>query len=281
MRIILVSAAAVMLAACGGAGSSSQVVAAFYPLAFAAQTIGGPSLHVRNLTPSGAEPHDIELTPQEVAEIQRAKLVLYLSHGFQPAVEEAVRGASEKRLDVLQGIGLRRGVGDEAGKTDPHVWLDPVLFARVVRRIGAALEQPAAAARLAAKVEALDGEYRVGLRQCARRTFVTSHAAFGYLAARYGLHQVAITGLDPEAEPTARRLASLAALVRRLGTRTVFFERLVSPKLSETVAREAGAHTAVLDPIEGLTPTEASHGATYLSRMRQNLQALRSALQCR
>src|SRR5690348_3548236 len=106
MRIILVSAAAVVLAACGGAGARSQVVAAFYPLAFAAQTIGGPSLHVRNLTPSGAEPHDIELTPQEVAEIQRAKLVLYLSHGFQPAVEEAVHGAGEKRLDVLQGIGL-------------------------------------------------------------------------------------------------------------------------------------------------------------------------------
>ena len=281
MRIILVSAAVTMLTACGASGGGSQVVAAFYPLAFAAQTIGGPSLHVRNLTPSGAEPHDIELTPQEVTEIQRARLVLYLSHGFQPAVEEAVQGASEKRLDALQGIGLRRGVGDEAGKTDPHVWLDPVLFARIVRRIGAALGHPRAAAALAAKADALDGEYRAGLSDCARRTFVTSHAAFGYLAARYGLHQVAITGLDPEAEPTARRLASLAALVRRLGTRTVFFERLVSPKLADTVAREAGVHTAVLDPIEGLTPAEASHGTTYLSLMRQNLRALRSALQCR
>lgn len=281
MRIILVSAAVGLLTACGGAGGGSRVVAAFYPLAFAAQAIGGPSLDVRNLTPSGAEPHDIELTPQEVAEIQKAKLVLYLSHGFQPAVEKAARGAGERRLDVLQGIGLRRGVGDEAGRTDPHVWLDPVLFARIVRRIGTALGRPAAAAALAARVDALDGEYRAGLRDCARRTFVTSHAAFGYLAARYGLRQAAITGLDPEAEPTASRLASLAALVRRLGTRTVFFERLVSPKLAETVAREAGARTAVLDPIEGLTPAEASLGTTYLSLMRQNLRALRSALQCR
>jgi zinc transport system substrate-binding protein len=281
MRIILAFlVAGLLLAGCGG-GGSDQVVAAFYPLAWAAQTIGGPALHVRNVTPSGAEPHDIELTPRIVADIQEAKLVLYLSHGFQPAMEEAVRDAKGTRLDALQGIGLRAGVGDEAGKTDPHVWLDPVLFAGIVRRIGRALGRPRAGDALAAKVAALDREYRAGLRDCTARTFVTSHAAFGYLASRYGLHQVAITGLDPQAEPSAQRLASLAKLVRRLGTGTVFFERLVSPKLAETVAREAGAKTAVLDPIEGLTPSEAAQGTTYLSLMRQNLRALRLALRCR
>jgi zinc transport system substrate-binding protein len=281
MRIVLVLLAAAALAGCGGSGSASQVVVAFYPLAFAAQTVGGPGLRVRNLTPTGAEPHDIELTPSEVAAVQKAHLVLYLSHGFQPALEEAVRGAQGKHIDVLQGLNLRAGVGDEAGKTDPHVWLDPVLYSRIVTRIGAALGRPKAAAALDAKLAILDREYRAGLRDCARRTFVTSHAAFGYLAARYGLHQVAITGLDPEAEPSAQRLASLAQLVRRLGTRTVFFERLVSPKLAETVAREAGAKTAVLDPIEGLTPAESSGGATYLSLMRQNLRELRTTLRCR
>jgi len=256
-------------------------VAAFYPLAFAAQTIGGPSVQVRNLTPSGAEPHDIELTPRDVAAVQRASVVLYLSHGFQPALEHAVRDAQGKRVDVLQGLDLRAGVGDEAGKTDPHVWLDPVLYARVVQRIGDALGRPAAAAPLVAKVRALDREYRAGLAHCARHEFVTTHAAFGYLAARYGLKQVAITGLDPESEPTAQKLASLARLVRRDHIRTVFFERLVSPKLAQTVAREAGVETAVLDPIEGLTPSEASHGVTYLSLMRQNLAALRLELGCR
>jgi zinc transport system substrate-binding protein len=182
---------------------------------------------------------------------------------------------------VLQGLGLRAGVGDEVGKTDPHVWLDPVLYARIVRRIGAALGRPRAAGELAAGVLALDGLYRHGLAHCARREFVTTHAAFGYLAARYGLRQVAITGLDPESEPTARKLASLARLVRRDHIRTVFFERLVTPKLAQTVAREAGVGTAVLDPIEGLTPSEATHGATYLTLMRQNLSALRKELACR
>jgi zinc transport system substrate-binding protein len=281
MRIVLVLGLAVLLAGCGGAGGGRQVVAAFYPLAYAAQTIGGPSLPVRNLTPAGAEPHDIELTPKDVADVQRASLVLYLSHGFQPALEEAVRDAKGTRVDVLKGLELHAGAGDEAGQADPHVWLDPVLFSRIVRRIGVALGKPRAGRELAVRVQALDAAYRAGLAHCARHEFVTTHAAFGYLAARYGLEQLAITGLDPESEPTAQRLASLAKLVRRDHIHTVFFERLVSAKLAQTVAREAGVSTAVLDPIEGLTPSEAAHGVTYLTLMRQNLAALRKELGCR
>lgn len=160
------------------------------------------------------------------------------------------------------------------------MWLDPVLFARVVRRIGDVLGRRGPGDALAQRVLALDRAYRRGLAQCARREFVTSHAAFGYLAARYGLRQVPITGLDPEAEASPRKLAELARLVRREHISTVFFERLVSPKLAGTVAREAGATTAVLDPIEGLTPAEVARGATYLSVMRRNLAALRKALRC-
>jgi zinc transport system substrate-binding protein len=281
LRIVLVLVAVAVATGCGGTGGGRRVVAGFYPLAFAAQAIGGPSLQVRNLTPSGAEPHDIELTPRDVAAVQRAAVVLYLSHGFQPALEDAVHDAQGTRVDVLQGLNLRAGVGDETGKSDPHVWLDPVLFARIVKRIGDALGLPRAGARLAARVLALDGTYRNGLAHCARREFVTTHAAFGYLAARYGLKMQAITGIDPESEPTAQRLASLSELVRRDHIHTVFFERLVSPKLAQTVAREAGVGTAVLDPIEGLTPSEASHGATYFTLMRQNLVALREELGCR
>jgi zinc transport system substrate-binding protein len=256
-------------------------VAAFYPVAWAAAQIGGHDVHVHNLTPSGAEPHDIELTPKEVAEIQSARFVFYLSHDFQPAVADAVHGARGKTVDVLQGQSLRNGVGDESGKVDPHVWLDPVRFAAIVERMGTALGRPARGRRLAARIMRLDGEYRRGLAHCARRVFVSSHAAFGYLAARYGLHMVAITGVDPESEPSAQTLASLTKLVRDDRIRTVFFERLVSPKLAETVAREAGVRTAVLDPIEGLTPGEEKQGFDYVTLMRQNLQALRRELGCR
>jgi zinc transport system substrate-binding protein len=287
MRIVLAIATACLAVAAGaGCGATTAqhgrtVVAAFYPLAFAAERIGGPRVTVTNLTPPGAEPHDIELTAREVADLQRADVVLYLSHGFQPAVEEAVDGAKGTKVDALAGLDLHSGVGDEAGRTDPHVWLDPVLYARVVRRIGAALGDQARARALAGRALALDHAYRAGLAQCARRSFVTSHAAFGYLAARYRLHQIPITGIDPESEPSPRTIANLAQLVRREHIRTVFFERLVSPKLAETVAREAGARTAVLDPIEGLTAAEARRGATYFSLMRQNLRELREALGCR
>ena len=274
LGLLVLPAAALALAGCGTGGTSHDtVVAAFYPLAYAAQQVGGPSLGVLNLTPAGAEPHDIELAPQQVAAIQRARVVLYLSHGFQPAVAQAVQGAKGRAIDVLAGIALRPG--------DPHVWLDPVLYAHIVQRIGEALGRPQAAARLAGSVLALDRAYRTGLAHCARREFVTTHAAFGYLAARYGLHQVAITGIDPESEPNAQKLASLVQLVRRDHLKTVFFERLVSPKLAQTIAREAHVQTAVLDPIEGLTPSEAAHGATYLTLMRQNLKALRADLGCR
>jgi zinc transport system substrate-binding protein len=256
------------------------VVAAFYPLTYAAERIGGPAFDVQNLTPPGAEPHDLELTPREVARIQDASVVLYLSHGFQPAVSKAVEQARGQKVDILAGLPLHPADGAEAGLTaDPHVWLDPILFARVAKRIGAALDRPASA--LVADLRRLDGEYRRGLRDCKRHQIVTSHAAFGYLAARYGLEQVSITGLTPEAEPTPQRLDHVIQIVRRTHATTVFFETLVSPRLADTVAREVGARTAVLDPIEGLTPAEQKRGDNYLTLMRRNLAALRKALACR
>jgi zinc transport system substrate-binding protein len=277
MRTVLaILVIGLLVAGCGGGDGDAgrtTVVTAFYPLAFAAQEIGGAGVAVRNLTPPGAEPHDVELTPRAVAELQRADVVLYLSHGFQPAVEQAVRGAAGKRVDVLEELRLRR--------TDPHVWLDPILYAQVAQRMGKVLGRPAHADAFAARLRRLDADFRQGLERCSRRDFVTSHAAFGYLASRYRLHQIPITGIDPESEPSARRLAALARLVKRERIHTVFFERLVSPVLAETVAREAAATTAVLDPIEGLTPAEASRGDTYFTLMRRNLHALRTALGCR
>lgn len=277
MRTVPIWAAlALLVAGCGGASGANgktSVVAGFYPLAFAAEQVGRANADVTNLTPPGAEPHDIELSPKDVGRIQSADVVLYLSHGFQPAVEQAVDGAHGTKVDALAGIPLRPG--------DPHVWLDPVLYARVVRTVGAALHERARAAALAGRVLALGRAYRTGLARCARREVVTTHAAFGYLAARYGLKQVPITGVDPESEPSPQHLQSLIELVRREHVKTVFFERLVSPRLAETVARDAGAQTAVLDPIEGLTPSEQDHGATYFTLMRRNLRELRSALGCR
>jgi zinc transport system substrate-binding protein len=272
-RIVLTLIAAATLAGCGGGTGSAAttVVAAFYPLAFAAQQIGGDGISVRNLTPPGVEPHDLELAGSDIRTIADAGLVLYLGQDFQPALEDAIDSTSANAVDLL-GPGKAK---------DPHVWLDPIRYAALAERIGKELDRGSEAERLAAKLRALDSEFRRGLSHCERKEIVTSHAAFGYLAARYGLEQVAITGIAPEAEPTPRELESVVHEVQAVGATTVFFETLVSPRLAETVAREVGAKTAVLDPLEGLTEQETNAGEDYFSVMRENLAALRKGLGCR
>lgn len=283
--LVVLVGSLLVLVGCGGRSPGSgkeTVVAAFYPLAWAAQQIGGGAVDVENLTPAGAEPHDLELTPRDVDEVHKADVVIYLGDGFQPALEKAVADRDEPSLDLLARQRLAPAPeGEEELSFDPHVWLDPIRFAGMATAIGRELRRPRAAARLAARLRALDDAFVAGLRSCRRHEMVTSHAAFGYLASRYGLQQVALTGLSPEAEPSPRDLEKLVDEVRQSGATTVFFESLVSSKLAQTVAREAGAKTAILDPIEGLTKDELAHGEDYVSVMRANLAALRKALACR
>jgi zinc transport system substrate-binding protein len=286
MRIpyVLLVLAAIALTGCGGAErtGTETVVAAFYPLAWATEQIGGSTVDVDNLTPAGAEPHDIELTPRDVDEVRSADLVVYLGKGFQPALEKALEGRSGPSLDLLSDEDLASAPkGEEELAVDPHVWLDPSRFAAMVLAIGDELDRHESADRLAGRLHALDDELRAGLETCERREIVTSHSAFGYLARRYGLQQVALTGVSPEVEPTSRDLEALIDEVERSGATTVFFETLVSPRLAQTVAREAGAKTAVLDPLEGLAEAELDAGEDYFSVMRANLATLRTALGCR
>jgi len=280
-RIVL-TFAVLALAGCGGGASSGErtVVAAFYPLALAAERIGGDGIRVRNLTPPGVEPHDLELSGQDIRTIADADLVLYLGEGFQPALEGAIGSTSAHAIDLLDAVETQESAEEEQG-VDPHVWLDPVRYAAVARQIGDALTRPAEAERFAASLLALDREYRRGLFDCERDEIVTSHAAFAYLAERYELKQVAITGVSPDAEPTPRDLEDVVRQVRAAGATTVFFETLVSPRLAAAVAREVGAETAVLDPLEGLSEDKVAAGEDYLSVMRENLAALRRALGCR
>lgn len=269
--IVLTLILAGALAGCGGSDAKGRtVVAAFYPLAFAAEQIGGAGVDVRNLTPPGVEPHALELSGGDVRTVANADLVLYLGRGFQPSLEAAIESTSPRAIDLLGAAG-----------TDPHVWLDPVRYAAIAKRIGKELGRPTEAEAFAARVRALDRELRRGLARCDRREVVTSHAAFAHLAQRYGLQQVAITGIAPGAEPTPRDFEDVVRRVRAVRATTVFFETLVSPRLAETVAREVGAKTAVLDPLEGLTGDRIAAGEDYFSVMRENLAALRTALGCR
>jgi zinc transport system substrate-binding protein len=291
-------AATLVLTSCGGDGGAAgpgartQVVASFYPLFEAAQRVGADLVTVRNLTPAGSEPHDLELDSGQVDRIEDAALVIVLGRGFQPAIEKAAaraKGATVEILPELQGV-LPAPAGESELEVDPHVWLDPTLFKAVVVRVAAALATAdpanrtayeANAAAYSRELDELDAAFRTGLATCDRRTLVTSHAAFGYLAARYGLRQEAVAGLEPDSEPSPQRLADVTARVRADRTTTIFYETLVSPKVAQALAREAGVTTAVLDPLEGLSDADAKAGKTYVSVMRENLDALRRALGCR
>jgi zinc transport system substrate-binding protein len=300
IRTILIAIVAAVASGCSpSSGPTSaagiSVVANFYPVYEAAREVGGDRVQARNLTPAGAEPHDLELSPKQVDEILDATVVLYMGLGFQPAVEDIAKSRQDGvTVDVLAALSsqLRRLQGEEnvEGETDPHVWLDPVLMAGIADEVRDALTRadPAGASvyarnakRYRSEIEGLDERFREGLHDCARRVIVTSHAAFGYLAARYGLVQEPIAGISPEAEPDPRRLAELADLVRREGVTTIFTEELVSPRVAETLAREAGVRTAVLNPLEGLTSEEMGRGENYVSVMRENLDTLSAALGCR
>jgi zinc transport system substrate-binding protein len=270
-----------------------QVVASFYPLAYAAERVGGNRVEVANLTPAGAEPHDLELTPKQIDELLDADLVFDLGRNFQPAVEKAAEqrdGPTVKLLDVLPiKTGGKKVDESDADALDPHVWLDPVLMSAIVTQVQGALTKADPSGRavyrrnadaLRAQLTALDMRYASGLADCKRRVVVTSHEAFGYLARRYGLKQEGVAGLSPDAEPDPKRLADLTDLVKRDGVTVVFTEALVSPRIADTLAREAGVRTEVLDPLEGLTDAKQKRGATYTSVMDENLAKLRDALGC-
>jgi zinc transport system substrate-binding protein len=277
MRLITVFIIAALVSGCGSVShgaARTHVVAAFYPVAYAASQVGGPGLVVENLTPPGVEPHDLEATPDAVKAIREADHVLLLGDGFQPQLEAAA-GKGSRVVYLLDTPGLGRH------GADPHVWLDPIRYTLIVKRIATALGRPNAAAPMLAKLGQLDRAYRTGLRNCTRHEIVTSHEAFAYLGQRYGLRQIAITGITPEAEPRPQDLKHVIDVVRATHATTIFFETLVSPKLAQTVARATGATTAVLDPIEGLTPAEQRRGENYFTVMRENLRALRAALGCR
>lgn len=293
-------ATAAVLTGCGGdSGSSStspDVVTSIYPLQYVVERIGGDEVAVANLTAAGQESHDFELGIEQTAMLTEAGTVVYL-RGLQPAVDEAIaQQEPEQVLDVGEYADLRPADDHEheheeghehEGEHDPHFWLDPNRMADVAVAVEAALSEshPEHAEEFAANLDALtadlaalDDEYRTGLASCERTDVVVGHDAFGYLA-KYGLELHPIAGLSPGAEPSPARLAELAEVIDETGVTTVFSEVLASPAMAETLSRELGLRTAVLDPIEGLA--EETSDEDYVSLMRANLAALQKANGCR
>ncbi|MFB7930618.1 metal ABC transporter substrate-binding protein [Streptomyces sp. NPDC056039] len=275
-----------------------DVVASFYPMAFLAEQIGGDHANVTSLTEPGQEPHDLEISTQQRAQLEEADAALFLK-GLQPAVDEAVTQTGiETKIDAasLTHLEDHGGAGhshegeeghseEEEHGRDPHVWLDPVKYAEIAQGVGKAFEKadPDHAAdykknteALVKKLNGLNSDFENGLKDSKSKVFFTNHAAFGYLAERYGLTQEAISGVDPESEPSAARVKELQQEAKADGVTTVFYETLVSDRTAKTLARDADLKTDVLDPLEGIT--DKSRGDDYFQVMEANLKALQTAL---
>ncbi|WP_342043865.1 metal ABC transporter substrate-binding protein [Bacillus sp. OTU2372] len=275
-----------------------QIVTTFYPMYYFAQKVAGSSANVELLIPNGVEPHDWEPTANDMAKIQDSDLFIYNSRYFETWTEKVFKSINDPNLKVIEasnGIKLMDALDSEeednhehTSSKDPHVWLSPVLAQKEVDNIAKALEQADPknkdkfqknAAALNSELADLDSLYKETIDKAKKKEFVTQHAAFGYLAKQYGLTQIPIAGLSPDVEPTLGKLAELTDLTKKKNVKIIYFEELTSSKVADTLAKEIGAKTEVLNPLEGLTKKEQEKGLDYIDVMKNNLESLKLSLQ--
>ena len=282
-----------------------QVVTTLFPLYDFSRAIAGNRADVRLLLPPGTEPHNFEPKPDDLLNINRAGLFVYTNRYMEPWAEDLIKGVDRNRLTVVdasRGLTLENAAGDgevekdhgghsHAHGKDPHVWLDFANAGRMVDTIlsGFVAKDPANRAYYEANATAykirladLDRQYRARLGGCETKTLLQAgHAAFGYLARRYGLTYIAATGVTGDAEPTPAQLAELVKKVRSLKLRYIFSEELVSPRLAETIAAETGALILPLHAAHNVSKEELAGGVTFIAIMEANLEKLSKGLQCR
>lgn len=276
------------LAGCSTA-THPDVMATFYPLQFFTQRVAGGDYAVGMVVKPGSEPHDYEPTPQDVSNINRAKALVVQGSSFEAWMD---RVAPPKVVTATKGITFLENPdeGERANlPQDPHTWLDPVLAQRMARNIQDGLSEAfpdhaasfkANADGLVADLQALDSEFRSGLAHCAVPFAITNHAAFQYMGARYNFTQVPISGLDPNQEPSPATLKHVEDEAKAHHVKVIFFEDLVDPKVVDAIARDVGAQTRVLSPVEAIAPGTATDGKDYLGVMRMDLANLKEGLQC-
>jgi len=272
--------------------SKVKVVTSFYPLYFLTSQIGGDKVEVLNITPAGAEPHEYEPTARDMVDIENSNLLVLNGGGLESWGVNIESNLSIKNIKIITaGEGLTTNFIEEEGqkRIDPHVWLSPILFKQMADKIENGLSEidprnasyyKSNANNLKGQLSKLDEEFKKGLTNCQTNNIITSHSAFEYLAQAYNLKQVSITGLSTEEEPSSKEMIEIVKFAKDNNVKYIFFESLASPKLSETIAKEVGAKTLVLNPIEGLTEDEINGGEDYFSVMRENITNLKIALQC-
>jgi len=270
-----------------------RIIASILPLMEFAKAVAGENAEVSLLLPPGAGVHTWQPRASDIIRMSEANLFVHVGGGLEPWVDDFLQSVSNKRLRVMAvanylPLEKEKHAGEEV--LDPHVWLDFGNDRTIVAHLAATLGEidPAraasyssAAAAYEEKLRQLDTLYAEGLKSCSSRSLLLAgHAAFGYLARRYHLEQIALTGLSPDAEPTPSAVVSMVEMARKQGIASVFMEARESPRLAELLAREIPAKIYVLNPGENLNKREWTSGITFIDLMRQNLENLRKGLDC-
>jgi len=289
--------------------SKLQVVTTLFPLYDFARTIAGERAEVTMLLPPGMEPHSFEPKPNDIIRISKAGLFIYTNRYMEPWAEQILKGIDSKRLRVVdagQGVAYMKaaasdehdhdghgshGAAGQAAVMDPHIWLDFTNAAQMADTIlaGFVTADPAnavyyrtRAGELKVALAALDQRYREGLSSCASREFLHGgHFTFGYLARRYGLEYHSLSGIASESEPSAAKMAAMVQEIKSSGVRYLFAEELLSPRLTETLANEAGVAVLKLYGAHNLGKDDLQRGVTFIGLMEQNLLNLQKGLACR
>lgn len=313
----LLAVSALVLAACGGESSSSDssapasdaltIAASFYPLSEIVETVtNGLSVKIVNLTPPGVGAHDHELTANQLDDLITVDAVFYLGGGLQPSVEKAV-AQLHSAIKVTDLADYAKTIDatkeeeshsydddddhdDEAhGDTDPHVWLDPANMVSMTQAVVTVLTALSPDSKTTldtnadtyiAELEQVGNVIDTTFANCASRSLVTSHDAFGYFATRAKLDTVPIAGVNPENEPSAKELEAIAKVARDAKATTVFFEAQLPDGLAKTVASSIGAEVDAINPIETLSSADLNASKNYISVQTQNIENVAKGLRC-
>ena len=282
-----------------------SVVTTLFPLKEFAQSVGGERVKVRLLLPPGAEPHTWEPKPSDIVRLSHADVFIYIGAEMEPRAHSIVKSSDNATLQIIEvsrGIPLIRvdeahhhaAHGDKEelthGAVDPHIWLDFEYSQAIVDKIEHALGKKDPewaeyyrknADDYKEKLKNLDLKYKEVLSNCECREFILgSHAAFAYMARRYGLKQISLYRVSPNSEPTPKKMVEVIRMAKKHRVKAIYFEELLSDKLARTIAREVGAETLVLNPGANLTKAEIESEITFLSLMEKNLENLKYGLNC-
>jgi zinc transport system substrate-binding protein len=284
-----------------GNGDKMTVYTSLFPIYDFAKQIGGDYVEVKSIVPPGAEAHDFEPNVKDMVALSNARVFIYNGAGYENWIDKAIENLDGKKtliVDASKGVQLLNAEGHadehaneedhDHGTYDPHIWLDPVRAKQQALNIQKAFVSADPAHEqeykknyetLAKELDSLDQKYRDAVAKANKKQFVTAHNAFAYLAAQYGLEQIAISGLSPSVEPGQKELQALIEVVKKNNIRYIAFEELVESKVAKTVQKETGAEAVMLNPVENVTKEELKANKSYIDLMNENLEVLKKVLE--